>query len=64
MPTSVTRYFGLVIVLSVPFYASSAMGLRLPGVPMLPLSALVAIVPTLAALFMVYWEEGAHGAAR
>lgn len=64
MPTSVTRYFRLVIVLSVPFYALSAMGFRLPGVAMLPLSALMAIVPTLAALLVVYWEEGANGAAR
>ena len=64
MPTSVTRYFRLVTVLSVPFYALSAMGFRLPGVAMLPLSALMAVVPTLAALLVVYWEEGANGAAR
>jgi uncharacterized protein len=55
-------YFVLVFALSLPFYLLGAAGLRLPGLPMLPFSALMAWVPMVAALFLIFRERGAQGA--
>ncbi|MEO7996099.1 MAG: hypothetical protein ABI852_01575 [Gemmatimonadaceae bacterium] len=56
------RFFFWVIGLSVPFYVLGAFGLRLPGFPILPLGALMAFVPMLAALIVVCRGEGVDGA--
>ena len=46
-------FFGLVLMLSLPFYALGATGAVLPFVPVLPISALGASVPLGAALILV-----------
>lgn len=46
----------LVLALSVPFYGLGIVGARMPGMPFLPLSALMAVVPVTAALLL--WPGG------
>jgi membrane protease YdiL (CAAX protease family) len=55
---SAGRFFGLVLILSLPFYALGLMGVALPFAPALPLSALMACVPMAAALLLA---ERRHG---
>lgn len=52
------KFFGLVLILSLPFYAIGATGLALPFAAALPLSALMAIVPMTAALILVLGQGG------
>ena len=61
MTASPHFYFLLVFVLSVPFYLLGAAGGRLPGLPMLPASALMAFVPMVAALFLVLRRRSIDG---
>ena len=55
----VWRFFGLVLVLSLPFYALGVTGAALPFASALPLSALGAVVPMIAALLLI-WRQGGH----
>ena len=55
-------FFLLVILLSIPFYVLGAAGNRLPIATFLPISALMAFIPMIAALILVYRESGARGA--
>ena len=52
------RFFGLVLVLSLPFYALGLTGATLPFAAALPISALMACVPMAAALFLSARHEG------
>ncbi len=56
-----TVFFLLVLALSIPFYLVGITGLRMPGLSILPVSALMAFVPMIAALIMVYRQHGLHG---
>ena len=56
-------FFLLVLLLSIPFYALGAAGGRLPILTVLPISALMACTPMVAALILVYRERGAEGVA-
>lgn len=58
MTTSPMIFFLLVFVLSVPFYVLGAFGGRLPGLQLLPDSALMAFVPMFAALILVHRSRG------
>lgn len=49
-------------MLSIPFYQLGAAGGRLPGLAILPTSALMAFVPMTSALILVYWQRGIGGA--
>jgi uncharacterized protein len=51
-------FFVLVFALSVPFYLLGAAGGRLPGMESLPSSALMALVPMLAALILTVQKGG------
>ena len=68
MKTSENRnaagFFGLMLILSLPFYALGATGAALPFASALPLSALMAVVPMIAALVLVTQQSGLLGAAR
>ncbi len=55
-------FFALVILLSIPFYALGLAGERLPIATFLPVNALMAFVPMLAALILVCRESGVSGA--
>ena len=55
-------FFLLVIALSVPFYLLGALGGRIPGLPAQPISALMAFMPMIAALILVYRVRGGEGA--
>ncbi len=55
-------FFLLVILLSIPLYVLGAHGDRLPIATFLPLSALMAFIPMIAALVLVTRESGARGA--
>lgn len=55
-------FFLLVILLSIPFYVLGAAGDRLPIATFLPMSALMAFIPMITALILVYRECGASGA--
>jgi uncharacterized protein len=55
-------FFGLVLILSLPFYAIGATGAALPFAPALPISALMACVPIGAALILVTRQRGAIAA--
>jgi uncharacterized protein len=55
-------FFLLVLVLSTPFYVLGVAGGRLPGLLFLPISALMAVVPSVAALILVCRQGGARGA--
>lgn len=52
----------LVFLLSVPFYVLGAAGGRLPIATFLPMSAIMAFVPMIVALALVYRENGANAA--
>jgi len=56
------RFFLLVLLMSVPFYILGATGLRLPGLTILPASALMTFTPMIAALILVQSERGAAAA--
>ena len=55
-------YFLLVISLSIPLYLLGAHGDHLPIATFLPLGALMAFIPMIAALVLVTRESGARGA--
>ncbi len=61
--TSVWLFFALVLLLSLPFYALGATGAALPFAPALPISAMMAVVPIIAALGLV-WRKDGRTAAR
>ena len=56
--TGAWRFFGLVLVLSLPFYALGVTGAALPFASALPLSALGAVVPMVAALVLIRRDGG------
>jgi uncharacterized protein len=58
----VVQFFGLVMIMSLPFYALGIFGVGLPFAPALPLSALMAIVPMIAALGLVWRQRGPQAA--
>jgi uncharacterized protein len=55
-------FFLLVLLLSVPFYVIGALGGRLPGLTAQPASALMAFMPMIAALILVYRDRGGESA--
>lgn len=55
---TVGQYFGLVLVLSLPFYALGITGYPLPFAPALPISAIMAMVPMVAAGLLIHWHGG------
>ena len=57
-------FFGLVLLLSLPFYAVGLLHLALPFAAALPLSALMAIVPMIAALALVAYNKSALAAGK
>lgn len=59
--TGAGRYFGLVLILSLPFYALGVTGAALPFASALPLSAMMAVVPTIAAVVLIYRQGGRDG---
>lgn len=61
---STCLFFLLVVLLSIPFYVLGAAGGRLPFAAFLPVSALMAFIPMIAALMLVYREGGARGAGK
>jgi uncharacterized protein len=61
MSASSTKFFLLVLLLSVPFYLLGAVGGRLPIVTAQPTSALMAFVPMIAALILVCRTTGLDG---
>ena len=56
-------FFLLVILLSIPFYVLGAAGNRLPMATFLPISAIMAFIPMIAALILVY-RQGGLGSAK
>jgi uncharacterized protein len=58
------RFFGLVLILSLPFYALGATGVTLPFAPALPINAVMACVPMIAALILVTRQDGVKAASR
>ncbi len=60
--TSPWFFFLFVFILSVPFYALGAVGGQLPIATFLPVSALMAFIPMVAALVLVYRQSGGDGA--
>ena len=61
-PAATWFYFLLLFALSIPFYFLGAAGGRLPLAAFLPMSALMAFIPMIAALILVYRERGVSGA--
>lgn len=55
------KFFGLVLLLSLPFYGLGVMHAKLPFAAALPLSALMAIVPMIAALLLIWRQDGRTG---
>ena len=55
---TVGQFFGLVLVLSLPFYALGITGYPLPFAPALPISAMMAMVPMVAAGLLAYRHGG------
>ena len=55
-------FFLFVFILSIPFYVLGAAGGRLPIATFLPLSALMAFIPMIAALVLVCRDSGANDA--
>jgi uncharacterized protein len=55
---TVAQFFGLVLVLSLPFYALGITGYPLPFARSLPISAIMAMVPMVAAGLLVYRHGG------
>lgn len=62
--TAAWRFFLLVFGLSGPFYLIGLAGWRMPGLPMLPLSALMGFLPMLAALILVGRSGGWSAASQ
>ena len=62
--TSSWAFFLVVGLLSIPFWMMGAAGGRLPVPILLPISALMAFTPAIAALALAYKENGAGGAMR
>jgi uncharacterized protein len=62
MSATITTFFLLVFLLSVPFYLLGAVGGQLPILTAQPISALMALTPMVAALILVYRERGTDGA--
>lgn len=60
--SSVAWFFGLVLILSLPFYALGATRSALPFAPTLPISALMACVPMIAAMILVARQNGSKAA--
>lgn len=56
--SDVARFFGTVLILSLPFYALGIAGNALPFAPALPISALMAIVPMIAAVGLMFRQSG------
>ena len=54
-------FFLLVLLLLIPFYGLGAAGGRLPILTVLPISALMACTPMVAALILITRERGAEG---
>lgn len=54
-------FFFLVLLFSVPFYLLGAAGGRIPFPTAQPASALIAFVPMIAALILVYRVDGGQG---
>lgn len=54
----------MVLLLSVPFYVLGAVGGRLPILRAQPISALMAFMPMIAALILVYRADGGEGATK
>lgn len=52
------RFFVLVLIVSLPFYALGLTGAALPFAPALPITALMACVPMAVALFLVARRDG------
>lgn len=63
-PATAWVFFWLVFAMSVPFYFVGLTGWRLPGLPMLPLSALMGFVPMTAALILVVRSGGGSAVGR
>ncbi len=63
-PTALWLFFFLVLVMSLPFYLLGGSGGRLAGLPMLPVSALMAFIPLLAAMALILRAGGVRGCAR
>lgn len=63
MTAPAATFFLLVFALSVPFYLLGAIGGRLPGLPILPVSALMTFVPIAAAMILIYRQHGSAGIA-
>ena len=59
--TGAWRYFGLVLILSLPFCALGLTGAALPFASALSLSALGAVVPMIAALLLIWRQGGRTG---
>lgn len=55
---TVGSFFGLVLVLSLPFYLLGITGYPLPFAPALPISAIMAMVPMVAAVLLIYRHGG------
>lgn len=55
-------FFGVVLVLSLPFYALGITATALPFAPALPISSLMACVRMVAALGLVAWQSSARAA--
>jgi uncharacterized protein len=62
MSETSAKFFLLVLLLSVPFYLLGAVGGRLPILTGQPTSALMAFMPMIAALILVYRARGGEGA--
>jgi uncharacterized protein len=56
------RFFSLVLILSLPFYALGLTSGALPFAPALPISAVMACVPMIAALVLVTRQSGVAAA--
>ncbi len=56
---SAWAFFGMVFVLSLPFYAMAATKLALPFAPSFPVSAVMVVVP-LAVAFLLVFRQGGH----
>ena len=63
-PVSAGQYFGVVLILSLPFYTLGFTGATLPFAPALPISALMACVPMFAALCLVWHRNGGTAAGK
>ena len=63
-PAAAWVFFLLVLALSVPSYLIGLMGWRMPGMPMLPVSALMGFVPMIAALILAGQSGGGFAVRR